>query len=233
MTTHESSHREHRRGLVAVSPNTHRVRSCVALLVCALFACGLSSLIATPSTAASGYAYDGLGHLYDGTSHSAHEHIHQAGPVVSRAVAETFHGTVATAMGTFSVVFAKSVAANSVRYGPMNAGPLPESVAGTFRSGSYTGFVTTEETILYRAYGGSARPYGEYWTRTQPTGPLQAQMDNALNPAWGNTATEVATIRVPAGTTLYEGVAAPQGGLLGGGNQIYIPGGPNPAWAVP
>ena len=57
---------------------------------------------------------------------------------------------------------------------------------------------------------------------------LPAQMDSALNPAWGNLATDVSTIRVPAGTTIYEGAAAAQplsggGSLLGGGSQVFIP----------
>jgi hypothetical protein len=57
-------------------------------------------------------------------------------------------------------------------------------------------------------------------------GPLQAQIDGALNPAWGNTATNVSTIRVRAGTTIFEGSAAPQGtiggSLTGDGNQVHI-----------
>jgi len=62
----------------------------------------------------------------------------------------------------------------------------------------------------------------------EPSGPLQSQLDLALNPAWGNTADNVVTIRVPPGTLIYEGVAAPQpisGGssYLGGGNQVIIP----------
>ena len=54
-------------------------------------------------------------------------------------------------------------------------------------------------------------------------------MDLALNPDWGNIATQVTKVVVPKGTTIYEGTAAPQvinggaGELLGGGNQIYIP----------
>ncbi|SEH79938.1 conserved hypothetical protein [Bathymodiolus azoricus thioautotrophic gill symbiont] len=40
---------------------------------------------------------------------------------------------------------------------------------------------------------------------------------------WGNTATKVIKLKIPKGTKLYEGVAAPQRGLVGGGNQIYLP----------
>jgi hypothetical protein len=128
------------------------------------------------------------------------------------------------------------VSANTSRLGPMRAGPLPETVASTFRSGSSTATELAETTTLYRAYGGDAGALGRYWSRVRPSGPLQAQIDSALNPAWGNTASEVATIRVLAGTTIYEGAAAPQpipgGSLMGGGSQVYIPN-VSPAWLVP
>jgi hypothetical protein len=51
---------------------------------------------------------------------------------------------------------------------------------------------------------------------------LQSQFDLALKPEWGNAATGVAKIRVPAGQQIYEGAAAPQGALQGGGNQIFL-----------
>jgi RHS repeat-associated protein len=122
---------------------------------------------------------------------------------------------------------AKSVPSN---WNPLNGpGPIGEEAAATFRSASYTETVTSEATTLYRVYGGKAGELASYWTRIPPAGPLQAMIDSALNPAWGNTAQNVATIRVPAGTTIYEGFAAPQGGLLGGGSQVYIPK-VNPDW---
>ena len=37
-------------------------------------------------------------------------------------------------------------------YGPMNPGPLPEGVATTFRSSTYTEVATDTPTILYRVY---------------------------------------------------------------------------------
>lgn len=109
-------------------------------------------------------------------------------------------------------------------------------MANTFRSGLYTANTLSESTTLYRVYGGSAGKVGQYWTRVKPTGPLQSQLDLALVPAWGNTAENVATLRVPAGTTIFEGAAAPQstgvGQLIGGGNQVYIPK-VDPKWLVP
>ncbi len=94
-----------------------------------------------------------------------------------------------------------------------------------------------QDTILYRSYGGRSGPLGSYWSATPPAGPLQSQLDSALNPAWGNTAEAVSTIRVPAGTEVFTGYAAPQGlagggSLPGGGSQVYIPF-VDPAWLMP
>jgi hypothetical protein len=93
----------------------------------------------------------------------------------------------------------------AVHFGPSN-GPVPlgETIAYTFRDGLHSPVVLSEEITLYRVYGGSAARLGSYWTRTPPTGPLQARRDFALNPIWGNTAEHVSTIKVPAGTTIYE-----------------------------
>ena len=48
----------------------------------------------------------------------------------------------------------------------------------------------------------------------------------------GNNATNVVEIDVPIGTTFYEGVAAPQGGLVGGGNQVFFDTKVDPSWKV-
>ena len=127
---------------------------------------------------------------------------------------------------------AESTADTVVQFGPHVEGPLSGDVASTFRGGSYSQTTLGSDTTLYRVYGGSSPQIGPYWSRTAPSGPLQSTIDLALNPNWGNTAQNVATIRVPAGTTIYEGFTAPQGGLVGGGNQVYIPK-VNPSWVVP
>ncbi|EEQ08594.1 hypothetical protein ymoll0001_41190 [Yersinia mollaretii ATCC 43969] len=117
-------------------------------------------------------------------------------------------------------------------YGPLNKGPLTEQIAGTFRSGSYKENITTEPTTLYRVYGGNSGELGAYWTRVKPTGPVQSVIDSALDPKWGNTATKVVEIKMPAGVKFYEGTAAQQSGLVGGGNQVYISGKVDPSWIV-
>ncbi len=86
---------------------------------------------------------------------------------------------------------------------------------------------------MYRVSGGNAKEVGSYISMTPQGGGLQSQLDLALNPAWGNTTENVTKVVVPKGTTIYEGIAAPQniydslgnviGTLPGGGNQVYIP----------
>ena len=156
-----------------------------------------------------------------------------------RAHAINLTRTVVKSTRLFAITLVLSLVAGflaadsaAIRWGPLNGpGPLGADTAATFRGGSYTESALSEDTTLYRVYGGNAGPLGSYWTRTAPAGPLQSTIDSALNPAWGNTAQNVSTVVIPKGTTIYEGFAAPQGGLLGGGSQVYIPK-VNPAWIV-
>ncbi|WP_433696387.1 filamentous hemagglutinin N-terminal domain-containing protein [Paraburkholderia phenoliruptrix] len=117
-------------------------------------------------------------------------------------------------------------------YNPLNPGPLSQDIANTFRSGTYSEMVAQQPTTLYRVYGGSAGQMGGYWTQTPSAGPVQSIIDSALLPQWGNTATNVVKIEIPAGTIYFTGAAAQQGGLVGGGNQVVFPPGfkVNPAW---
>ncbi len=134
-------------------------------------------------------------------------------------------------------------AASLKRFGPLEKGPLHEipagsgTVADTFRSSSYYEVVTKQETKLYRVHnvGEDGQALGSYWSRTKPSGPLQAQLDSALDPSWGNKATAWVEIDAPAGTKFYEGAVSPTflessgsripvGSLYGGGSQVYFDG---------
>ena len=120
-----------------------------------------------------------------------------------------------------------------IKYSPANPGPLNEEVANSFNGATYTERVLTEDTIMFRVSGGNAKEVGSYMSMTPQGGGLQSQLDLALNPAWGNTTENVTKVVIPKGTTIYEGIAAPQniydslgnviGTLPGGGNQVYIP----------
>jgi RHS repeat-associated protein len=124
------------------------------------------------------------------------------------------------------------IVSKSVRHGPMNPGPLSDDIVNTFRSGSYTAMTLNESTTLYRVISDAGNPTGSFWTRIKPEGPMQSVIDSALDQNWGNTATKIIEAKVPAGTKIYEGAAAAQRGLVGGGNQVYVPK-VNPKWVVP
>lgn len=113
--------------------------------------------------------------------------------------------------------------ARVTKHSPINPGPLADDIANTFRNATYTEKALSKDTILYRVISDNGNPTGSYWTRVKPQGPLQSVIDSGLDQNWGNTAARVVTARVPAGTKIYEGIAAPQRGLVGGGNQVYIP----------
>ncbi len=127
---------------------------------------------------------------------------------------------------------ARTSGPKSVSHGPMNPGPLADDIANTFRSGSYTAKTVNKPTTLYRVISDTGNSTGSYWTRVKPKGPLQSVIDLALDQNWGNTAARVIKAKIPSGTKFYEGVAAAQRGLVGGGNQVYIPK-VNPNWIVP
>ena len=77
---------------------------------------------------------------------------------------------------------------------------------------------------MYRVIGTAGNPSGAFWMRTMPSGPLQSVIESALEQSWGNQATTLISRTFPAGTHVFEGVAAPQGSLVGGGSQVYVPG---------
>jgi hypothetical protein len=149
-----------------------------------------------------------------------------------------FVGAMAGANRTRAAAVVDGIDRRAIEYyNPSTAmGPLGDviidvesgmSAVATFRSGSYVGYETTAPTRLYRVWGGEfAHENGSYWSRTRPAGPLQASLDSALDPSWGNTATSWTEITVPSGVRLFEGVTeqahTATGTLMGGGNQIFL-----------
>jgi hypothetical protein len=137
----------------------------------------------------------------------------------------------ATDVVTDAVKTETKAAGNSTAITHWNAatgpGPLGSDIAKTFSGASYTEKITDDTITLYRVYGGKSPELGSYWTSTPPAGALQSRMDSAILAEWGNSAEKVVQIKVPKGTKIYEGTAAPQSNgtesFLGGGAQIYIP----------
>jgi RHS repeat-associated protein len=164
-----------------------------------------------------------------------------AEPAIARILAKLGQGfRIARLMGgaeRMSLTEARViVSTRPFRWTPLNgSGPLGEDMAKTFRSATYTEFIADEPITLYRTWGGRSKELGPFWTRTKPAGTLQTQLDGAVLPEFGNTFENVTTIRVPAGTRLFEGVAAPQNrtiiDLIGGGNQVVVPH-IKPSWIV-
>ncbi len=176
----------------------------------------------------------GVGYCEDHGQSSGCFATGQALKYVSSTVTEFAYGAIGLRVGQFGGAAPAHATKEGIvnYYGPLKEGPLPAKIANTFRSGAYYEVLTTQPTKLYRVYGGSAGEIGAYWTRTKPLGPVQSISDSALLPQWGNNATKVVEIDVPVGTKFYEGVAAPQGGLVGGGNQIFFDTKVDPSWKV-
>ncbi|MFP1825700.1 hemagglutinin repeat-containing protein [Lonsdalea quercina] len=167
--------------------------------------------------------------------------------IVAASVSPVLGNAAANKLGSLANKLVSAETAQSSQiiksYGPHESGPLgnpsdSRAPASTFRSGTYTEKVAETDIYLYRDYGGTAKVDGRFWTPEPSKGPLQSQMDSAVLPEWGNTFQNQAIIKIPKGTTYYEGPAAAQTGtqgtqstLLGGGIQIFLPS-PKNEWII-
>ena len=88
--------------------------------------------------------------------------------------------------------------------------------------------------MLYRA-GEAGTPLGQWFTREPPISAAQVRIDSAVKPQWIDPKSGVLTgtsnldtvyaVRIPKGTTIYEGPVSNQGGVyLGGPNtsQVFV-----------
>ena len=106
---------------------------------------------------------------------------------------------------------------------------LPESLAKTFKDGHYRTVVTNDDICVYRLFGGRADAGGGFATTTKATSRIEAKIEVALLPEWGNSRAYEAKIVVPKGTVLSIGKVASQkisttGTILEGGlDQILLP----------
>lgn len=134
-----------------------------------------------------------------------------------------------------------------------NPGPLAnmsslqsmrESPAQNFAGGKYNSIVLEEDLILYRGgqSGGGRNALGQWFSREPPSSVAKVRIDSAVKSQWINPRTggtqgrsivdAVYEIRIPAGTTLYEGPIAYQGGVHVGGqsfDQVFVP----EPWKIP
>jgi RHS repeat-associated protein len=120
-----------------------------------------------------------------------------------------------------------------------NSGPLaklPNIPAANFANGKYNAITLTDDLILYRVGrgGGGKNAFGQWFTRTPLSSEAQGRLDLAIRPQWFDkngilTGTSpldsVYEIKIPKGTTIYEGPVGYQGGAYLGGQdimQIYV-----------
>ncbi|MGT2883511.1 T7SS effector LXG polymorphic toxin [Streptococcus ferus] len=120
--------------------------------------------------------------------------------------------------------------------GTTHPGPLaelPSTPNRNFYGGRYNSHVLTEDTIFYRA-GSADNPMGQWFTIEAPTSRTQVRIDTAVKDIWTNPdgsysgqspIDKVYKIKMPKGTTIYDGPVGSQGGIYQGGlnkNQIFI-----------
>ncbi len=117
-----------------------------------------------------------------------------------------------------------------------NPGPLAK-IDGkhnlNFFGGRYNSKVLIEDKIYYRD-GDEINPFGRYFTEYEPNSVAQIRIDSAVKPQWINVNGELTgisrintiyEIRIPSGTTIYEGPVGYQGGVYFGGmnkKQVFI-----------
>jgi hypothetical protein len=93
--------------------------------------------------------------------------------------------------------------------------------AESFHNGEYNVVVLDEPITLYRA-GPDDRALGQFWTRTPPKNQFEVRYNAAVKQEWSNIEA-VYKVEIPAGTPMYEGYVASQGGkFVGQGKQIFI-----------
>jgi hypothetical protein len=105
---------------------------------------------------------------------------------------------------------------------------LPSGIRKSFQDGIYTTVETNEDIVVYRTFGGKADAGGGFATTQGVANRMQAKVDAALLPEWGNSRAYEAAIVIPKGTIINIGKVAEQttqsGALLkGGADQILLP----------
>jgi hypothetical protein len=125
-----------------------------------------------------------------------------------------------------------------------NPGPLAwekDPPAANFFGGKYNEVVLQEDLVLYRG-GQAGKELGQWFTRDAPDSLAQIRIDSAVKPQWISPVTgklesnspidTVYAIKIPKGTTVYEGPVGYQGGVYLGGpytNQVFVP----KPWNIP
>ena len=122
-------------------------------------------------------------------------------------------------------------------------GPLaarPGSPAANFAGGRYDEVELPADRVLYRGGDSKGSPLGQWFSTEPPAGVATVRIDTAVKEQWISPKTgewqgasrvdTVYSVKIPAGTKVYPGPVANQGGIyVGGGNQVFIP----EPWKIP
>ncbi|QLE56607.1 hypothetical protein [Nostoc sp. TCL26-01] len=103
--------------------------------------------------------------------------------------------------------------------------PLPADIAVTFLDSKCEAVKLNQPKTFYRYYSSDQNKYGRYLTTDKYKNNVDVIRNLALNQAWGNKATIRLKVTLPAGTTVYQGIVAPQTPAQcypGGGQQTFI-----------
>lgn len=114
--------------------------------------------------------------------------------------------------------------------------PLPVAIAITFLDSKCKKVKLLMPQTFFRYYSSETNRKGRYLTTDQYQTNVEVIRNLALNQAWGNKAEKMLAVTLPAGTTVYQGIVAPQNPSScypGGGQQTFIEDSkdPNLSWA--
>jgi hypothetical protein len=124
-----------------------------------------------------------------------------------------------------------------------NPGPLaarPGTPAANYAGGRYDEVELPDDRVLYRGGDSQGSPLGQWFSTEPPAGVAEVRIDTAVKAQWTDPKTgewqgaspvdTVYSVQIPAGTKVYPGPVANQGGIyVGGGHQVFIP----EPWKIP
>ena len=112
-------------------------------------------------------------------------------------------------------VFAQEVASSC---------PLPEDQAAAFLDSKCKEVKLREPQTFFHYYSNDTNKRQRYLTTEEYQTNVEAIKNLALKQEWGNKAEKVISVILPAGTTIYEGIAAPQDPIscYPGGGQLTV-----------
>ena len=132
-----------------------------------------------------------------------------------------FGSLLAVALASLPTISRQTVLAQEVT----SSCPLPVAIAVTFLDSKCKKVKLLMPQTFFRYYSSETNKKGRYLTTDQYQTNVEVIKNLALNQTWGNKAEKMLAVTLPAGTTVYQGVVAPQNPSScypGGGQQTFI-----------